>query len=151
MIETPLATVDDFKARYDTFYPDNKIKIYILDTSNYIRQVFRTAGRNIDREIKHYLLSPINVISVVCGVANRSLPVSNDSNNDTGINTGGFSQQVGTKSISETTGGVSYNLTYENPNGDMYLLKAEKEKLGLLGTRINTYNPFMKNKGVHDE
>ena len=114
-----LVDLDDFKARWPEYAgTDEAANIKLLDASNIIRE--NVPG--VDGRIATDELFRSSVERVICSMVRRAL-------NPAVI---GFE---GMKQVQDTTGPFSQGFTLSNPDGDLYLTKAEKRSLGIGGQR----------------
>lgn len=117
---TPWATFSDLKTRYPSVTDDMESRATAL---------LSDATALIDSELDATGISysdpgdvfKANLVSTCCAMVIRALP-SNASVGYTPIT-----------QTSQTAGPFSESMTFANPSGDLYLTKAEREKIGLSG------------------
>lgn len=117
----PLATVDDYIARYGE--PDDPARVAVLlgDASAFI------ASQPGFPEGEPSGLLSLSLTVVTCSVVHRALSA------------GGW---AGLSNISQGAGGYTASATVYNPSGDFYLTKQERRILGLGGGRVGQTDPF---------
>ena len=110
------ATVDDLEASWRPLSPDERVVAgtRLGEASDLIRDLLPTVDEGLDSGA----LRVSSVRSIVCAMVRRSMdsPV-------TGFE--GFSQ------ISQTAGPFTQALTPSNPEGNLYLTRLEKRRLGI--------------------
>lgn len=110
------ATVDDLEARWRPLTEDEAAVAgsLLVDASVYIMQTMTAAGVSYDNPDE--VLSAA-LTSVTCSMVKRSM---NQPNGYTGLS-----------QYTQSAIGYSETMSYTNPNGDIYMTKAEKRLLGL--------------------
>jgi hypothetical protein len=104
----PFASVDDYRARYESADSDARILVKLTDASNQIRREF---GGDVPTDE----LWLANALTVACELASSALNAPQ----------GGVSQ------LQQTAGSYTGQLTFSNPEGRLYLTKAQRTMLGL--------------------
>jgi len=125
------ATKEDLALRWRTFTADEEpmVDACLMDATAFIQQQLDSEGIAVDPADETQAL---NLKRVCCGVARRSLsPVL-----DAGQGGGNGFTQVPLKGYMQTAGAFTEQFQFENPMGDMYLLGAEKQALGLGRMRL---------------
>lgn len=111
------ATVSDLEARWRTLDEDERAvaEVKLSDASVYLR------GRvpDLDQRVADGVLDPDIPKIVVCGMVKRAM------------NTPGLGADGGLASAQQSAGPFSQSLTYSNPDGNLFLSKAEKQLLGI--------------------
>jgi hypothetical protein len=102
------ATVDDYRARYTSKETDARILVKLQDASNQIRREF-------GGEVPTDELWLANALTVACELAASALNAP----------------QAGVTQMQQTAGSFSAQLSYSNPDGRLYLTKAQRQTLGL--------------------
>lgn len=128
---TAFATHAELAARWRPLSSDERERATVLiqDASDEIRQRFP----DIDARIEAYSdnpatgINPRLVARVCCAMVKRAL-------------TGGV-EFDGVSSYQEATGPFSESVTFQNPNGDLYLTKAERKLLGVSPRQAFTIDP----------
>jgi hypothetical protein len=131
MIDTPLASLSDYKNRYTYAGTDTKLELFLADASAFLRQEFNNYDRDVDYELEHEKQYKNNVIAVVCALVNRSLIASETVDN---------ANLPHAEQISTQAGSVSYSFNPYNPSGEMFLTSQEKDRLGLTKANFFTQN-----------
>lgn len=125
------ATIEDLALRWRTFTEDEEpmVSARLMDASAYIRTRLANEGITVDPEDD---VQAYNLKWVTCNVARRSLSPTLDAGQSGG---NGFTQAP-LKGYMQTAGAFTEQFQFENPMGDMYLLKEEEKALGLGRMRL---------------
>ena len=123
------ATVDDLMKRWKYLNEDEQDRADTLleDASNFINVEFRNSGKTIDED-DPVLSSSLKI--VCCSIVKRMMASGTD-------------QAV--SQASQTAGSYTFQATFANPNGDMYMTDREYRMLGISrkGNKAGWSNPFM--------
>lgn len=114
----PQLTADDLRARWPDMPPgaDSHAEVLLEDAGVYIRAV----APNWED------LDPDAIAIVACRMVKRSMSAG---------------QLIdGASSLSQTAGPFNQQVTFANPNGDLYLTKADKRLLGIGTQTFSTYD-----------
>lgn len=105
------ATVDDLEARWHTLTESEKTtaETLLLDASQYVVDIGIDTGNVAHTTLKR----------VVCAMVKRAMSAAAAGIPD------------GVTQVNQTTGSFTDGYTFANPNGDLYLLAAEKKALGM--------------------
>lgn len=127
------ATVDQLAERWRSFTEDEipTVEARLMDATAYIMSRLASDGIAIveDDELQSY-----NLMWVCCNVARRALASTLDAGQGGG---NGFTQAP-LKGYMQTAGSFTEQFQFENPMGDMYLLREEERALGLGRMRFKT-------------
>lgn len=104
--ETPFASSDDLKARWSDLSDTKLADTLLSDASQLIRDTCPGWAH----------ASKATLIAIACAMVKRAMIAGSDN--------------AGLSSTQETAGPYSQTLTYSNPTGDLYLTRAEKQRLG---------------------
>ncbi len=109
------ASVDDLEARWHSLTESEKTtaKTLLLDASQYL----------LDEGVNPDKISKATLKRVVCNMVKRSMTVSASGVPD------------GVSQTSMAAGPFNQSFTFANSDGALYLLRAERKQLGLLGQR----------------
>ena len=120
------ATVEDLEARWRPLSEDEQARADVLlaDASAYIASMMSAAGASYT-DPDDLLESALR--SVTCNVVKRAMD-----------SPGGY---TGLTQYTQGAIGYSESMSYANPNGDMYLTKAEKRLLGIGTGTFGTVRP----------
>ncbi|MDR1815648.1 MAG: phage Gp19/Gp15/Gp42 family protein [Clostridiales Family XIII bacterium] len=121
---TPYATVDDVEARYGPLSAQDAQRAGVLlqDAAALILAVGGTPAENLDGDAEAAYKA------VCCAMVHRVMI-------SPAWAVGGVTQH------SQTAGPFSESYSFGNPNGDLYLTKAERRQLGMSGARVSTIAP----------
>lgn len=109
----PFATVADLEARWRPLTPtETTTATALLDDAS---AMIRAEAPGIDQRVDDGQLDPAVPLMVVCRMVKRAMHTSGD----------GVTQQQ------QTAGPFSQMLSFSNPQGDMYLTKADRRMLGI--------------------
>ena len=128
------ATVEDLELRWNRTFTTEQIPVVearLMDATAYISSRLDASGVAVNPEDE---VQQLNLVRVCCDVARRSLAPMLDSGQGGGNN---FAQ-VPLKGYMQTAGAFTEQFTFENPMGDLYLLKGEEKALGIGGMRFKT-------------
>lgn len=117
----PFATLDDYEARYGAPSDQNRVETLLGDASAFI-------ASQCGFEMPDDDVGEANLVRVTCAVVDRSLSAGS---------------WAGLSNVSQSGDGYSASATVYNPSGDFYLTKAEKQSLGLCGTRVGSMRPLV--------
>lgn len=124
------ATVEDLERRWKKLSEAERERAEVLldDASDFIRAEFAYTGKELDDTDE---LMRSNLRIVTCSVVKRMMAASVDQ---------AISQ------MSQTAGSYSAQMTFANPNGDMYMTDREYRLLGIARKpgRAMFSNPFME-------
>ena len=114
------ATVEDVSSGWRTLddHESQTAKKLIERASAFILALMNNHGVEMDVADD---LQMINIKTVVCNLVRRSI---------------GSSDVDGIASLSQGIGATNASVSFANPDGSFFLTKAEKQALGLTGTRI---------------
>lgn len=120
------ATVEDLEKRWRVLTPSEKTvaETLLTDASNMINRLVSDIADKMQDETYSQVLT-----AVICAMVKRSLM-----NND---------EQLGITNHTMTAGSYNENITFSNPNGDMYLTKNEKKLLGIGQVKIGAIRPYI--------
>jgi hypothetical protein len=120
--EQPFATIEDLQLRWRPLLESEKPKaeVLLMDASDQLRTLFPDLTKRIEKGKTKLGL----VKSVVCAMVRRAM---NEVDQPYG---GGVSQ------FSQSAGPFSESYHFSNPDGDMFIRKSEREKLGYSGQFI---------------
>lgn len=104
--EAPFASSDDLKARWPDLADTKLAETLLSDASQLIRDTCPGWAH----------ASKATLIAIACAMVKRAMIAGSDN--------------AGLSSTQETAGPYSQTLTYSNPTGDLYLTRAEKQRLG---------------------
>lgn len=104
--ETPFASSDDLKARWPDLSNTEVAETLLSDASQLIRDTCPGWAHASDATLK----------AIVCAMVKRAMIAGSDN--------------AGLSSTQETTGPFSQTWNFSNPTGDLYLTRAEKQRLG---------------------
>ena len=113
------ATVDDYRARYDTDMPDEQLEVLLEDASVFIQSQPHFVAK--DDEVQARAL-----VVVTCAIVHRATLAGD---------------LAGFEEYSETAVGISASASLYNPSGDFWLTKSEKRMLGISGATVGTIRP----------
>lgn len=118
---TPLATVDDYTARYGEVEDEQRLGVLLADASAFLAS---QSGLAIDPgdEVQAALLT-----ATTCAVVHRSMMAGS---------------YAGFSSVSEGGGGYTASVNVYNPSGDFYLTKGEADALGIGAGRVGQTDPY---------
>lgn len=119
------ATVDDLMLRWPECTVDEEtVEARLMDATAYIRSRLSSAGVQVDPddEVQEY-----NLKRITCDMVKRSLSASSGQ--------GAFAQAP-LKGYMQTAGVFTEQFQFENPTGDLYLLRAEEKALGIGKMRL---------------
>lgn len=126
------AAAADLEARWRTLSDDEGRRADTLlgDASVFLAALMRKSGVGVapGDSIQSETLK-----AVCCSMVQRAMSAATDS--------APFSQE------SMAAGPFSQSYTYANPNGDMYLTKGERQRLGLDGQRMGSIRPHIGRSG----
>jgi hypothetical protein len=107
---TAFATTEDLEKRWHTLTNAEKSKAEVLldDASQKLRDDY-------PKQVE--AASPLTLTRIVCQMVKRAMTVGDE--------------MAGISQHSETDGPFNDSFTYSNPDGDLYLTKAEKRSLGV--------------------
>ena len=133
------ATIEDLALRWRTFTEDEEpmVSARLMDATAYIQSRLDSEGIAVDPENE---VQAHNLKWVTCNVARRSLSPTLDAGQGGG---NGFTQAP-LKGYMQTAGSFTEQFQFENPLGDMYLLRAEEKALGLGRMRLRTIPVHIK-------
>lgn len=119
------ATVGDLEARWRELDGGERerAEALLMDATALISSMRGFCAPEGDDE-----LALANLTAVTCAVVRRAM--------DAGGGAYGVSQQ------SQTAGSFSESVTYTNPAGDLYLTKAERQRLGIGRLRVSFVGPW---------
>lgn len=111
----PFATHADLSARWRALSTAEQTRADILlaDAS----AILRAASRGIDAKITSGEIDALLPKSIVCSMVKRVMQ--------------GPSDLEGVTQTQQTAGPFSHGVSFANPSGDLYLTKAEKQRLGI--------------------
>lgn len=114
------ATFDDVQARYPAVSADDEMRVTTLlsDATAMIAGEFARVGMEIDKTDE---LLAANLRAVCCSVVVRAMPANSAD---------GYQPYTQRQ---ETVGPFMTSVTLANPNGELYLTRGERRKLGLSG------------------
>lgn len=111
----PFATSDDLMDRWPNFPDgqDSRADLLLADAS----MMIRSRRRDIDAAIVTDPVLAHEVKAVTCSMVKRAMQ--------------GPVDLEGVRQVQDTTGPFSQGLTFDNPNGELFLTKSEKARLGI--------------------
>lgn len=115
------ATLDDYEARYGETDQPERVKVLLDDASALIDA---QPGFTYDPTD---LTQAANLKRVTCSIAHRSM-TSGDLD--------------GVTQYQQSAVGISAQVTYANPSGDLYITSQEKRSLGIGSGRIGQTDPY---------
>lgn len=125
MLNSPFATVEDYTKRFGEFEDEDLLKEVLMDATRFIATKLERKGFDPSDPDKADLY-----MQVCRSVTNRCLDRGPDNTIPNGVT-----------QMTQTSGPFSKSYTVSNAYGDMYLTKAEKDLLGLNGSRIHFICP----------
>lgn len=130
MTITAFATVDDLEARWRPLTEDEqeRAETLLLDASVYIMVQLDAAGISYTNPTE---LMEDALTAVTCSVVRRAMDQPQ-----------GY---TGITQYTQSAVGYSESMSYSNPNGDLYLTKAEKKALGLGSGVYGSIRPAIHN------
>ena len=117
---TPVATVEDYEARYGKVDDEERISKLLQDATNIIASQPGFCDKNRDDTWWGVLET------VACAMVHRSMMAGS---------------YAGLSSVSQGAGGYTASVGVYNPGGDMFLTRNEKKALGIGGARIGSVAP----------
>ena len=117
---TPVATVEDYEARYGKVDDEERISKLLQDATNIIASQPGFCDKNRDDTWWGVLET------VACAMVHRSMMAGS---------------YAGLSSVSQGAGGYTASVGVYNPGGDLYLTRNEKKALGIGGARIGSVAP----------
>ena len=117
---TPVATVEDYEARYGKVDDEERISKLLQDATNIIASQPGFCDKNRDDTWWGVLET------VTCAMVHRSMMAGS---------------YAGLSSVSQGAGGYTASVGGYNPGGDLYLTRNEKKALGIGGGRIGSVAP----------
>lgn len=125
----PFATVPDLEARWRPLTEAEKARAAVLlqDAS----AMLRAECPDLDQRITDGTLDPEIPKMIVCAMVRRAMYVSEDIGE-------------GVSALQQTSGPFTRSVSWSNPNGNLYLSKAERKLLGCSSTKafmIDTMPP----------
>ena len=117
---TPVATVEDYEARYGKVDDEERISKLLQDATNIIASQPGFSDKNRDDTWWGVLET------VACAMVHRSMMAGS---------------YAGLSSVSQGAGGYTASVGVYNPGGDLYLTRNEKKALGIGGARIGFVAP----------
>ena len=119
---TPVATVEDYEARYGEVEDEARVTALLQDATNIIASQPGFCDKNRDETWWGVLET------VACAMVHRSLM------------SGAY---AGLSSVSQGAGGYTASVGVYNPGGDLYLTRNERRALGIGGARIGSVSPVI--------
>ena len=117
---TPVATVEDYEARYGKVDDEERVTALLQDATNIIASQPGFCDKNRDDTWWGVLET------VTCAMVHRSMMAGS---------------YAGLSSVSQGAGGYTASVGVYNPGGDLYLTRNEKKALGIGGARIGSVAP----------
>ena len=117
---TPVATVEDYEARYGKVDDEERVTALLQDATNIIASQPGFCDKNRDDTWWGVLET------VACAMVHRSMMAGS---------------YAGLSSVSQGAGGYTASVGVYNPGGDLYLTRNEKKALGIGGARIGSVAP----------
>ena len=117
---TPVATVEDYEARYGEVEDEARVTALLQDATNIIASQPGFCDKNRDDTWWGVLET------VTCAMVHRSMMAGS---------------YAGLSSVSQGAGGYTASVGVYNPGGDMFLTRNEKRALGIGGARIGSVAP----------
>lgn len=122
----PLATIDDYRARYGDPADEARAATLLSDASDLLMSAYESNVGGYERgKVDAFDRS---AVAVCCLVANRVLSAP--------------AALAGATQYSQGAGGYTASVSYGSALGEMYLGKTELKRLGLLDQRIGALQPF---------
>ena len=119
---TPVATVEDYEARYGEVEDEARVTALLQDATNIIASQPGFCDKNRDETWWGVLET------VACAMVHRSMM------------SGSY---AGLSSVSQGAGGYTASVGVYNPGGDLYLTRNERRALGIGGARIGSVSPVI--------
>ena len=117
---TPVATVEDYEARYGEVEDEARVTALLQDATNIIASQPGFCDKDRDETWWGVLET------VTCAMVHRSMMAGS---------------YAGLSSVSQGAGGYTASVGVYNPGGDLYLTRNEKRALGIGGARIGSVAP----------
>lgn len=117
----PFATVEQYEARYGEVDQPERVEVLLADASALIDALpgFELRPGDATQET--------NLTRVTCSIAHRSV-TSGDLD--------------GVTQYQQSAVGISAQVTYANPSGDLYITSAERRSLGVGAGRVGQTDPY---------
>lgn len=124
-VEMPFADCDDVAARWREMDSAERARCAVLlgDASLMLANLVQARGARLDEEEPGGMLAR-TLEMVACSMVVRAMKAPAD--------------MAALTSYSQGAGSYTEQMTYANPNGDLYVTAAEKRQLGVGGARIGS-------------
>ena len=120
---TPVATVEDYEARYGKVDDEERVTALLQDATNIIAS--QPGFCDKDRDDTWWGV----LETVTCAMVHRSMMAGS---------------YAGLSSVSQGAGGYTASVGVYNPGGDMFLTRNERRALGIGGARIGSVAPVIE-------
>lgn len=136
-VVTPLATPEDYVARYGESTDQARLGVLLADATSLLLSAYEARWGGEYAPGAHPAFDR-SAASVCCLLANRVLSAPQ--------------MLTGATQYSQTAGGYNASVTYGSAMGEMYLGKTDLKRLGLYGSTIRELRPMLEvDDGLPDD